>query len=153
MSKQLIFNIVLGALMLISVVLVFMIFKNIEGLESANRAEHQGVVLNAINWSIFLLVVGALAAVVVGVIQIIGNPKQLIGVVAIFAVVAIVVFICYSMADSTITETPSIKQMIDSNSLTPDLIKVSGAIVYVATAALGISIVSLLFAGVRNAVN
>lgn len=139
--------------MLISVVLVFMIFKNIEGLESANRAEHQGVVLNAINWSIFLLVVGALAAVVVGVIQIIGNPKQLIGVVAIFAVVAIVVFICYSMADSTITETPSIKQMIDSNSLTPDLIKVSGAIVYVATAALGISIVSLLFAGVRNAVN
>lgn len=142
--------------MVISVVFVIMIFLNIEGLESTNSAvvqEHQGIVHSAMIWSIVLLVVGALAAIATGLVQLVSNPKQLIGAVIILAIVAVVVFICYSLAGSTITETPSIKQMIESGNLTPSIIKTSGTIVYVAVAASIIAVVSLVFAGVRNAIN
>ncbi|MFV0505792.1 MAG: hypothetical protein ACK5L5_03645 [Bacteroidales bacterium] len=156
MSKQLIYNIVLGILMVISVAFVVMIFLNIEGLESTNSAEvekHQGVVYSAMIWSVVLLVIGALAACATGLIQLVSNPKQLIGAVIVLAIIAVVVFICYSLAGTSITETPSIKEMIQNGSLTPSIIKTSGAIVYVAVAASIIAVVSLIFAGVRNAIN
>lgn len=97
------------------------------------------------NWSVILLLLTIVISIASPIYGIISNPQNIIKLLISLGLIVVVVFIGYSMADNSITETQEVKY-----GLTQTASKLVGTGIYVTYIAFALTVLSLLYASVSK---
>ena len=104
-------SVLLYALMAISVILLIIFYKVTAGIPAETDFDTQieiygGILDLILSWAVVLLVLAAVAAIAFPLVRMFTQPKEAIKTLILFAVIAVVVFISYSLSDNTVLDLP-----------------------------------------------
>ncbi|MCR5453904.1 MAG: hypothetical protein K6F33_02835 [Bacteroidales bacterium] len=154
MQLRKILSILTIVLFVITAIIMVMFYMQVVPLSGVTEQMEHGVTDMAMGWAYVLFGLCALLAVAFPiwefVKQLIDNPKSVIKTVIIFAVIAVVFFIAYAIADGSID---SILPLADNNVPSEGELKWSGAGLNALYIILGLSVVAVIYAEVAKKLN
>ncbi|MEN8120167.1 MAG: hypothetical protein ABFS35_07465 [Bacteroidota bacterium] len=139
-------SVLLYALMAVSVILLVIFYKATAEMPDEADFDTQMVVYGGIldlfmYWAYALLIVAAVAAVAFPLVRMFTRPKEAVKTLISVAVVAVIVFIAYSLADDTVLEIIG----YDGNDNNPGTLKFAGMILWTAYLLFFGTIASILY--------
>jgi len=132
MSK--ITSVLLYALMAISVILLILFFKATANIPAETDFDTQielygGLLDIMMYWAYILIGLAAVAAIIFPLIKMVTNPKDAVKTLISFAVVAVFVFIAYTLADDTVYTTAELPGYDGADNV-PGTLKFAGTMLW-----------------------
>jgi hypothetical protein len=127
----------------------------LETLQGDNRSYETNIFDFGISISLVLIAVAFVAAIIFGIVTMVGNPKASIKGIGGLVALAVIFFIGYSTASSEVTD-PEIANAItkfetsQEATITPGNLKFIGGSIITALVMLGLAVLTLLVFGIRS---
>ncbi|MDY0200088.1 MAG: hypothetical protein WC951_05370 [Bacteroidales bacterium] len=147
-SIRLLIKIISWGVMGASILVALIYFVRISGAAPEDRTS---VAASYINWSIILLGVAALLAVIFPLVHFLFNPKNFVKVLLSLGALALVFVVAYLVADTTpiITATSA----TETNFSNPDVLRFADTGIISTYILLGVALLLLAFTGLRGIFN